>query len=815
MKMTLARLLNASLAIAASAGTATDARGGGAPDAAGVDFARDIRPMLEARCWKCHGPDKRKGGVRLTNRAEALQAGNSGDPALAPGDAKHSLLVKVVSSRDPDERMPPESEGAPLDARQIALLTRWIDEGAAWPADAAATRHWAYVRPVRPPLPAVKDAAWSRNPIDRFVLARLEQEGLAPAPPAAKELLLRRVYLDLVGLPPSPAEVDAFLADAAPDAYEKVVDRLLASPQYGERWARLWLDLARYADSNGFQADQIRRVWPYRDWVIDALNRDLPFDQFTIDQLAGDLVPHPTLAQRIATGFHRAAPCNVENGVDPEENRVNQVMDRVNTTATVWLATTFECAQCHNHKYDPFTQEEYYRLFAYFNNTPLEVKQVEGVSYEMVGPKMVLPSSLDEPRRRALEEARKKRDTLEAALKAAAPGPGQAQVAEALRSRRELRHAFREASARVEELGPTDTLVMVEMDRPRDTHVLKRGNFLDPGAPVRPGTPAALHRLPAGAPPNRLALARWLVDPANPLVGRVMVNRWWAELMGRGIVATPEDFGSHADPPSHPELLDWLAVEFVEGGWSQKRLIRLIVTSATYRQTSVVPPARLERDPENVLYARGPRVRLPAETIRDNALAVSGLLSRKQGGPPVYPPQPEGLWTQIGRGSDYKPSVGEDRHRRGVYVVWKRTNPYPSMVNFDAPDRTTCTVKRSRSNTPLQALTLLNDPAYVEMAMGLARRLLAEAPDASVAGRARYGFRLTLARQPSSAELRELTTLYEQTLRDLRRRPKAAAALVASTPEVKPPAGHDALDLGAWFAVANALLNLDETITKG
>jgi hypothetical protein len=827
-----------------------------------VDFHKDIEPIIKSRCLSCHGPDKRKGGLLLTSRKDALIPADSGRAALVPGDGKNSELLHRVQSARADLRMPPS--GPPLSPEQITLLRRWIDEGMQWPQQASA-EHWAYVKPVRPPLPAVKKQGWAKNPIDHFILARLEKEQLTPAPPAERERLIRRVFLDLIGLPPSIAQVDAFVKDTRPDAYERVVDELLASPHYGERWARPWLDLARYADSNGFQRDGFRTVWPYRDWVVAAFNRDMPFDQFTVAQIAGDLLPDATVEQKIATGFNRCTTVNVEAGTDREENRVNAVLDRVNTTATVWLGTSMACAQCHNHKYDPFSQTDYYRMFAYFNSTLQETAEGNQAAREFTGPRMTLPMPPADQTRR--QEVQAQREPVAATLKEelAKAAPQQAawekqtlaskeqlqklpaevrklmNLAPAKRNKKQaqdvsdyfadqqpglkkLRAALAALDEQLKALEPPTTLVMVELDKPRPTHVFKRGNFLDRGQPVQPGTPAALHALPPGAAANRLALARWLVADDNPLVARVAVNRWWAEFFGHGLVGTPEDFGSQGDPPTHPELLDWLATEFMsptEGGgqrqrWSMKHVHRLIVTSATYRQSARLPAELARRDPDNKLYARGPRFRLDAEMIRDNALAVSGLLSAKLGGPPVMPPQPAGIWTVTGVvDNTYRTSQGEDRYRRGLYTIWRRSSPYPSFVAFDAPDRAACVVQRPRTNTPLQALTLLNDPVYVEATVALAKRManrpVSEGKPA-VAERVGYGFRLCLARHPSARETELLGALYERALTKYRADPAAARAVLQQ------PAGGAELDVAqwaAWFQVATVLLNLDETITKG
>jgi len=987
-----------------------------------VDFARDIQPLLASRCYDCHGPEKAKGGLHLTTLKNALRGGESGEPSFIAGASARSLLIKRVTTLDEDDVMPQKSER--LAPAEVALLRRWIDEGAVWPEN---LKHWAYVKPVRPPLPALAStapAARPLNPIDRFVFARLEKEGLAPAPAVDAARWLRRVSLDLVGLPPSPHDVAAFLADApaGEPAYARVVDRLLASPHYGERWARPWLDLARYADSHGFQRDDLRDLWPYRDWVVRAMNADLPFDRFTVMQLAGDLLPeaHPKKNPDplIATGFHRATPTNVEAGTDQEEGRVNQVFDRVNTTGAVWLGTTLECAQCHHHKYDPISQRDYYRLFAFFNHTERETDFTSAkalAALKFIGPYLTLPDPAADAAQSTLAIRTAELDTRIAAASARAradfpaweqslvaslatagqthpleiaefgssgevefrqlpdrslvidsapesdiyvvtvrtkltgitgfkldaltdpslpgSGPGRgavarpnfilngfqitatpasgppapvklvrasasfsqpkfavenllrpeinpregwaispqfardhwaifetdaplgsaagttftfrltqqsgaarmigrlrlsaltgriggttisAEVAAALAvapaqrttAQTEALHAYHLASdtavaalrqektrlaSLVTPVSSPRTLVMRELAQPRATTVMTRGNFLDPGEPVQPGTPAMLHPFPSStAQPTRLDLARWLVDPENPLVARVTVNRWWAEFFGRGLVGTPEDFGAKGDAPTHPELLDWLSVEFVAHGWSMKHLHRLIALSATYRQSSRISPEAWTRDDQNRLLARGPRFRLDAEAIRDNALAVAGLLSPTLGGPPVRPFQPAGLWDNKVGGDKvtYDLSTGEDAYRRGLYTVWKRGSPYPSFINFDATARTACTVRRSRSNTPLQALTLLNDPVYVEAARALAARVVREYPDAAVPVRLRHAFQLCLARPPSPVELAALERLHAQ---------QSAAHPTSDT---------------AWQAVASALLNLDEMITK-
>ena len=836
-----------------------------------IDFARDIQPILAARCYDCHGLENPKAGLRLTSLQDALTGGESGDPALIPRNSASSTLIQRLLTEDENDVMPQKADRLP--AGEISLLQRWIDEGALWPEN---QKHWAYIKPVRPALPELADATRVvRNPIDRFVLARLEKQGLAPSPDAGRARWLRRVSLDLVGLPPTPETLAAFLADPGDAAYERVVDRLLASPQYGERWARPWLDLARYADSHGFQRDDLRDIWPYRDWVIRALNADMPFDQFTIWQIAGDLLPKQgaagTPAQLdplIATGFHRAAPTNVEAGTDQEEGRINQVFDRINTTAAVWLGSTLECAQCHNHKYDPFTQKEYYQLFDFFNHTVQETQFASAqalATLKFVGPYLEMPDPAQESARPALQaqaaaldasirelterllagygeweqaaalrtppDAATPPGNIAAALRAPASERTRAQTTQ-LRNYylnqdetlKDLNRRKTKLAADLNALKGPQTLVMQDIDSRRPTALLNRGSFLDPGEPVQPGTPAVLHPLTMASsstaadarPPSRLDLARWLVDAENPLVARVTVNRWWAEFFGRGIVSTLEDFGIKGEAPTHPELLDWLAVEFMERGWSMKHIHKLIVLSATYRQSSHVTPELLARDDQNKTYARGPRFRLDAETIRDNALAAAGLLSLKQGGPPVRPYQPPGLWESKVGGDrvTYEVSTGEDAWRRGVYTVWKRSSPYPSFVNFDATARIACTVQRSRSNTPLQALTLLNDPVYVEAAMALAKRTLTERANASADERIRYAFQLCLTREPTVAETRILRTLLEQQLATQAAKATVPAP-VSLTGKFTLPPQISAAEFAAWQAVAAALLNLDEMITKG
>ncbi len=996
-----------------------------------ADFVKDVRPILQRVCFECHGAEKHEGGLRLDQRDAALRGGDNGRVLTAGKPDESELLRRVSLPRGHDDVMPPR--GKSLTAREVKLLREWIAAGADWPANADAVTHWAYVKPLRPKVPDLKSQISDlkfqiRNSIDAFVAERLLREGLPPSPEAVRATLARRLSFDLTGLPPTPAEVEAFVRDADPGAYEKLVDRLLRSEEFGVKWARPWLDLARYADSHGFQRDDLRDVWAYRDWVVKALNADMPFDQFTIEQIAGDLLPNPTQEQLVATGFHRCTPTNVEAGTEPEESRINQVIDRVNTTGAVWLGTTLECAQCHNHKYDPITQRDYYRLLAYFNNTAAEADRsnpkVPG-SIRFLGPTLPLTDAAKDSERAALRKEIAKltreigqeksatvaasqtdrrpknanadeavkgpmvatlsvtgfdatsgaesesqsdgsilvtgdvpdTDTytvelkiegqqltaiqLEALRHASLPGGGpgrgdakrtnfvlhefetelvspsttqrlrfkaaHASFAQAKFSAQgavdgdlktawaiapefdrshtalfvldqpinvaegstlkvrmiqnfgsgrvigcfrvsgvfgkpdslvaalpknsepsgevtkstetktnlvveELERRKSDLQKQLDALDPGSSLVMKELAQPRASAMFQRGEYTQPGEPVTPGTPAVLP--PAGdGPPNRLTLARWLVSSENPLTARVTVNRWWAEIFGQGLVTTVEDFGIKGETPTHPELLDWLAVEFQENGWSLKRLLKQIVMSSTYRQSSRVTPDLLAQDDRNRLYARGPRFRLDAEAIRDNALSIAGLLSLNKGGPSIRPPQPDGLWRKVGgQQYNYEVSSGEQQYRRGLYVVLKRGSPYPSFVNFDSSSRMACVVKRSRSNTPLQALTLLNDPVYVEAARSFARRIIAERPQADVDGRIAYAFRIALSRSPRENELAVLRNLYDQQLRRHTADPTSAKRLLDHVPS---PDNTTAAEFAAWSAVTSALLNLDETITKG
>ena len=1042
-----------------------------------VDFNRDVRPILSDVCFKCHGPDaaQRKGDLRLDTDDGAKADLGEGRRAVIAGDANASELFRRITSKDADLVMPPPDAERKLSPAQVATLKAWIDQGARW------QKHWSFLKPVKPALPAVAKKEWVRTPIDAFILSRLESEGLAPSPEADRTTLLRRVTLDLTGLPPSPEEVETFLADHSPEAYERVVDRLLASSRYGERMAVRWMDGARYADTSGYQSDGERIMWRWRDWVVDAYNANLPFDQFTIEQLAGDLLPNPTLDQRIATGFNRNHRGNAEGGIIPEEYAVEYVVDRVETTATVWLGLTAMCARCHSHKYDPITQADFYRLYAYFNNVPEKGRAVKYGN----SPPFILAPTRDQQREldrlnKAMEDAESKWTGMQPEVAAAARewekpvgsksddwtvrrgltahlpfdgstkpsftgpaahgkpagylgqvrepektteavakkyaesgkpryvkgrlgkalqcddshyaaagdlghfgffdrfsfafwikphgdhggtilsrmvdtlhGSGWCVVLDKGRLQLHLSQRFLDDACRAEadatlppdewrhvvvsydgsresggirfhidgepvktislldELNQTfaqkeplrigagngpkgrfhgliddvrifdrvvsdddarilavpetiaaisslpadkrspaqqaklercfietaapgaireawtrrlaledqrdhfvDTLptvmVMQELPEPRPAHILIRGEYDKRGEPVSAGIPASLPSLPEGVPNNRLGLARWLVDADNPLTARVAVNRIWQQLFGTGLVKTVDDFGVQGEWPSHPDLLDWLAVEF-QTTWDTKRLIRLIVTSASYRQSSRATPEILQRDPENRLLARGPRFRLSAEMVRDQALAASGLLVERLGGPSVKPYQPEGLWKDLA-GLDYEADHGDALYRRSLYTYWKRTIAPPAMMTFDAAGRETCIVKESRTNTPLQALNLMNDVTYVEASRFIAERMLKDGGK-TAADRIRHAFLLVLGRAPQADESKVLAASYERHLAHYKSNPTAADALtkIGERPRTET---LDVSELAACTAVAGLILNLDEAIMR-
>ncbi len=762
-----------------------------------VDFNRDVRPILSENCFKCHGPDEkeRKANLRLDDRDASLK-----HEVFVPGKAGDSDLIFRVAARDEKRRMPPAKTGKILTPKQIDTLKRWIDQGAKY------SMHWSLVPPVRPPVPVTRHAV--RNPVDAFIFSRLEKDDLARSPQADKSTLIRRVTLDLTGLPPTLKEIDDFLSDMSADAYEMVVDRLLKSARYGERMALDWLDAARYADTHGYHIDSGRDMTKWREYVINSFNNNKPFDQFTVEQLAGDLLPNATLEQKIASGFNRNHMINFEGGAIPEEYHTAYIVDRVNTTGTVWLGLAVGCAQCHDHKYDPITQKEYYRLFAFFYNLP--ENGLDG-SQGNAAPLIRMPTAEQQKR---LDEIAK--EIIELEKKAKEPKPDD--------NARKLLDTLRKEKAGIEKKVPS-AMVMQEMPKPRDTFMLVRGQYDKKGEKVTPGVPAALPSLMVEKRgndvrlPDRLDLAKWLVDPRHPLTSRVIVNRYWQMFFGTGLVKTSEDFGSQGEWPSHPELLDWLATEFVNG-WDVKAMVRLIVTSATYRQSAKVMPELLAKDPENRLLARSSRLRLPAEFIRDQALAVSGLLNGEIGGKSVFPYQPPGLWEELMSRADganwtaqtYTPSKGKDLYRRTMYTFWKRTCPPPTLATFDAPDREVCTVRRARTNTPLQALILLNDPTYVEASRKLAERMMTEAK--TVEDRITLAFRLMTARTPTAGEMSVVKQVFETRLAKYRGDPAVAKKLL-SVGESPRNEALDAAELAAWANVASVILNLDEAVTRG
>ncbi|MEQ8790155.1 MAG: PSD1 and planctomycete cytochrome C domain-containing protein [Pirellulaceae bacterium] len=810
-----------------------------------VDYLRDVKPIFARHCTKCHGPEKRQSGLRL-DAAELMRRGGDSGPGVIAGKPNKSLVLMALTGSEEISEMPPD--GPKPTAAEIETLRRWIEQGAKAPeediAAAAGSDHWSFQRPTRPPLPEVRDRSWPRGAIDRFILARLEAEGIAPSPEADRRTLIRRLSLDLRGIAPTVGEVDEFVGDLRPDAYERLVDRMLASPAYGERWGRHWLDIARYADSNGYTRDFAREIWLYRDWVINAVNRDQPFDQFTIEQIAGDMLPDATMAQRLATGFHRNTQFNEEGGTDDEQFRIDAVADRVNTTATAFLGLTLECARCHEHKFDPLAQREYYQFFAFLNNC--DEPKIEAPS-----PRQIERGDLErrqEIRARIAEltkEIDAERDKFDAAQQAweaeitpeqRSSFPGPLQVAlmvefekrdaaqkKLVEEKFKTTEAARTTFPQVEEIYqlqaaepviPT-SMVLAERDELRATFVHKRGNFLDAGPQVQPRTPAVLNPLEfEGDRADRLDLARWLVDPANPLTPRVTVNRWWQRLFGHGIVETENDFGTQGSPPSHPHLLDWLAVELVESDWSMKRMHRLIVTSAAYRQSSHWRSDLETVDPRNVLLARQSRIRLEAEIVRDAALSASGLLSRKIGGPSVHPPQPEGVFEFTQDPKPWNTDEDGDRYRRAMYTFLWRSSPYPALTVFDAPDGNVSCTRRVRSNTPLQALTLANDATFLECARALAARVLAESP--KPAHRGRRAFELCYARRPSPQETARLNQLIAHERRRFAASPEAAREFVGGMPlKASADMGDaEAVELAVWTAACRVLINVDEFITR-
>ncbi len=810
-------------------------------------FETNIRPLFDNNCKACHNDQTPSSGLSVGSRASLLVGGNRG-PAVLPGRPGESLLLRVVRHQG-SLKMPPTGK---LPEKDIVTLARWVDLGAPWDKSSASdaprtsSEHWAFQPIRRSPEPKVGNSLFVRNGIDRFILARLEKEGLEPSTEVDRTTLIRRLGLDLLGLPPSPAEVDAFLADTRPDAYERLVDRLLQSPHYGERWARHWLDLARYADSNGYNIDGPRDIWLYRDWVINALNQDLPFDQFVIEQIAGDLLPDADEQQIIATGFHRNTLLNLEGGVDFEQYRVEAVVDRVSTTGSSLLGLTLGCARCHDHKYDPISQREFYQLYAFFNNidelsgehgeekrktahepllelgTPKQLARREAYrsqygllekefkEYE----KALLPGQA-EWERNLTEEERKRlepeiKETL--AISPEKRNDFQKKAIEKVFKATDLGYTTRESGlAALEKVEPRvpRSMVMRELPAPREAYVQLGGDFLRRGIRVYPTVPSVLPPLAPRENPNRLDLARWLVAPQNPLTPRVTVNRIWQRFFGKGLVETENDFGTQGSPPSHPELLDWLASEFVARRWSLKAMHKLIVSSSTYRQSSRGRKKLSAVDPRNRLLGRQNRLRLEAETVRDSGLSVSGLLTRKVGGPSVFPPQPKGAGrvTQVDR--KWTAETGPERYRRGMYTHFWRSSPHPGLMVFDAPDSTTSCTKRNRSNTPLQALTLLNDEAFYEFAQGLAARVLREAPS-DRSERIAYAFRLGLGRRPQPREQERLEGLLIAQRQDFMENPREAEAALS----VELPPKTDPIEMAAWTAVSRVLLNLDEFVTR-
>jgi mono/diheme cytochrome c family protein len=838
-----------------------------APAERPVDFTRQIRPILSDHCFACHGPDakQRKAKLRLDNKAGAFAELDSGHGfALVPGKPADSILVERTSSTDPDRVMPPPRADKKLTPEQIALLRKWVEQGANW------SEHWSFTAAQRPELPKVKHTSWPRNEIDAFILARLERERLQPSPEADRTTLLRRVTLDLTGLPPTPAETDAFLADTHPDAYERVVDRLLKSSRYGEHMARYWLDAARYGDTHGLHLDNYREMWPYRDWVVNAFNRNLSYDRFLTEQLAGDLLPDATQDQVVASGFNRCHVTTSEGGSISEEVYVRNVVDRVDTTGVVFLGLSTGCARCHDHKFDPFRTRDYYQFFAFFNSldenpldgnaaryppilslaTPEQTADVERSKRVIAALRKVIDDEVSRVKYVDPGEAKPAAESLAAWLKAPTPPAGKQfpkPVQDVLKVQAEKRNpaqqkvlhdywienvhgklrttfdplhlslaALEKERDRIEKEVPV-TLVSREVATPRPAFILKRGEYDQRSDAVTRGTPSFLPPFPADAPLNRLGFARWLLLPDHPLTARVEVNRLWQHVFGTGLVKTSEDFGSQGEPPSHPELLDWLAVQFREDGWDMKKMMKRLVMSATYRQSSKVTRDRLAKDAENRLLSRGPRFRLDAEMLRDQAMFVSGLMVEKMGGPSVKPPQPAGLWEAVGyvtsNTARFTADTGPDKvHRRSLYTFWKRTAPPPQMTTFDAPSREACRVRRERTNTPLQALLLMNETQYVEASRALAERAMKEG-GAKPEERIAYLFRLAAGRKPDAMETAVILEALQEHLARYAK-DEAAAKKLIGVGESKPDPKQNAGELAAWTMVANLVLNLDEVINK-
>ena len=755
-----------------------------------VEFNRDVRPILSAKCFQCHGPDanSRKADLRLDRRDDALAA-------IEPGQPGDSELVRRISSNDPEEQMPPAKFGKTLTPAEITLLKEWIQQGAPW------QKHWSLIPPVRSAVPQVKDSAGTHNAVDHFIRARLETEGLSPSPPAERTTLIRRLSFDLLGLPPAIDDVEAFLADESPNAYEKLVERYLSSPHFGERIAMHWLDLVRYADTVGYHGDQDFSVWPYRDYVIRAFNDNLPFDRFTLEQIAGDLLPGATRDQKVASGYNRLNMITAEGGAQPKEYLAKYAADRVRTTSTVWMATTLGCCECHDHKFDAFTMRDFYSFEAFFAD--LKEKGFYGGAHRtgIWGPHLRLPT----PKQQAtLAQHEKAIADLEAALKSASAD--KKTVEKDLEAAKQSRDAF---------LKTIPVSLVSESVKPRVMRILPRGNWLDESGPiVTASLPESLQ--PAADDTKKLDrrdLGRWLASADNPLVARAFVNRIWRTLFGSGLSKILDDLGVQGEWPVHAELLDWLAVESIESGWDVKHLLRTIVTSATYRQSSAASRHAVEVDPYNRLLARQSRFRLDAEFIRDNSLAVSGLLVRRLGGRSVRPYQPPGYYAQLNFPRRvYKPDENENQHRRGLYTHWQRTFLHPMLVAFDAPSREECTAERARSNTPLAALALLNDPSFVEAARVFAQRILLEGGE-SFEERLDFTYRHALSRSATDGERKLLAKLFKKQKSRYSADPQAAAELckVGIAPVAD---GLNEIDLAVWTTVARTVLNLHETITR-
>ncbi|MEX2670752.1 MAG: PSD1 and planctomycete cytochrome C domain-containing protein [Phycisphaeraceae bacterium] len=772
-----------------------------------VSFNRDIRPILSNNCFACHGPDADSLAAELRlDRWEFATAAldSDGRAAIVPGHPDRSEMFARITAEDPRDLMPPDDPEKRLTEEQVALIRAWIEQGASYEA------HWAFVPPEQPDVPRVHDESWPSNWIDRFVLARLEAENVKPSPQADRATLIRRLSFDLRGLPPTLQEVEAFVADARPDAYERLVETYLASPHYGERMAVYWLDLVRYADTVGYHGDQDHHAGPYRDWVIDAINDNMPFDQFTIEQLAGDLLENPSTDQKIASAYNRLLQTSHEGGIQDAEYHAKQDSDRVRNASSVWMGVTLGCAECHDHKFDPFTAEDFYAFAAFFADI-----QERGDWSKLGGNLNTVPTRrppeidvLTGRQRAQLTAVKAQLTELNEQLQ---------QIDEHDARRENLRTRQSQLRQQRDQIADDKRRVMITVarDEPRQLRVLPRGDWLDDSGPVvQPAIPAVFGKLDVPGRATRLDLARWLVDDQNPLTARVYVNRLWYLFFGTGLSSALDDLGYQGEWPAHPELLDALAVAFVQSGWDAKHMTRLLVTSQAYRQSSRIPSELRERDPENRLIARQSRWRLPAEFIRDNALSVSGLLVDSIGGPSVRPYQPEGYYGQLNFPTrQYTASTGPAQYRRGVYVHWQRTYLHPAMMAFDASSREECVAQRPISNTPLAALTLLNDPTFVEAARVFAQRLLTEHADLDDDQRLTLAFVRVTARQPTDRELDLLRELLHAQRQDDTPDPEAAQQL-AAVGQMPVPDDLDLAELAAWTAITRALLNLDESITR-